>query len=159
MKTTFSLHVTAPIWQKRFTGLSEIIQKSLDVCDEELDPDSPTEVNFILTDDAESRTINQHYRQQDKATNVLSFPAQIPENIPISPKPLGDIYIAYETVMREAESQEKKPEHHLTHLIIHGLLHLYGYDHIDDEEAEEMEALEILILSKLSIQTPYDHSN
>jgi probable rRNA maturation factor len=159
MKTTFNLHITASIWQKSFTDLPETIQKSLDVCDEELDPDSPTEVNFILTDDAEIRTINQQYRQQDKATNVLSFPAQIPDNTPISPKPLGDIYIAYEIVIREAESQDKKPEHHLTHLIIHGLLHLYGYDHIDDDEAEEMEALEILILSKLSIQTPYNDSN
>ncbi len=109
----------------------------------------------MFTDDASIREINAEWRQQDKPTNVLSFPA-----FPVTPgeKPgpmLGDIVIARETVEREAVDLGKSFEEHLTHLLVHGFLHLLGYDHMETEEAEEMEALETRILASLGLSDPY----
>lgn len=116
------------------------------------------ELCVTLTNDAEIRTLNHAHRNQDKATNVLSFPdwdhyAHIPamgEHVPI-----GDIFMSFETIRDEARAQGKKLGHHLTHLTIHGFLHLLGYDHITDRDADIMETLEIKILKKLGIQNPY----
>ncbi len=118
-------------------------------------PPMPTEVSLVFTSDAEIRTINAEWRKQDKPTNVLSFPAY-----PIEPgdKPgpmLGDIIIARETVEREAVDLGKSFDDHLTHLMVHGFLHLFGYDHIEDDEAEEMEGLETRILAGLGLSDPY----
>lgn len=106
------------------------------------------EISVLLTDDAHIRVLNRDYRVKDKATNVLSFPQDEPEM-------LGDIILAYETVMREAAEQGKTFEAHLTHLLVHGCLHLLGYDHEEDDEAEEMEALEVEILAGLGVNNPY----
>lgn len=113
---------------------------------------------ILLSSDEEIAALNAQYRGQAKPTNVLSFPsADLPgehafgEDAPT----LGDIIIAYETVMREARDDEKDPLHHLSHLTVHGLLHLAGYDHDAEEEAEEMEALEREILAGLNIPDPY----
>ncbi|MEP7453182.1 rRNA maturation RNase YbeY [Phyllobacterium sp. SB3] len=116
-------------------------------------PDS--ELSLVFTDDAAIKELNNDWREKDKPTNVLSFPA-----FPIKPgqKPgpmLGDIVIARETVVREAEDEEKPFNHHLAHLIVHGFLHLLGYDHLTNEEAEEMEELERKILARLAIPDPY----
>lgn len=118
-------------------------------------PEEPPEVSLVFTDDASIREINAEWRQQDKPTNVLSFPA-----FPVMPgqKPgpmLGDIVIARETVEREAVDLGKSFEEHLTHLLVHGFLHLLGYDHMETEEAEEMEALETRILASLGLSDPY----
>ena len=118
-------------------------------------PEKPPEVSLVFTDDASIREINAEWRQQDKPTNVLSFPA-----FPVTPgeKPgpmLGDIVIARETVEREAVDLGKSFEEHLTHLLVHGFLHLLGYDHMETEEAEEMEALETRILASLGLSDPY----
>lgn len=115
----------------------------------------PLEVSLVFTDDAAIRDINREWRQQDKSTNVLSFPA-----FPLEPggKPgpmLGDIVLAHETIVREASELGKSFDEHLTHLLVHGFLHLFGYDHMDAEEAEEMEGLETRILSELGISDPY----
>ena len=113
-------------------------------------------------DDAAVRVLNARYRGKDAPTNVLSFPAAGPVIEPdIGPdaegetRSLGDIVLARETVMREAGEQAVDFSHHVTHLIVHGVLHLLGYDHGVDAEAEEMEALEIEILSELGIDNPY----
>jgi probable rRNA maturation factor len=111
------------------------------------------ELSVLLTDDAEIRMLNAQWRQQDKPTNVLSFPAPFVANM--QPKPLGDIVIAYETTAREAETEHKPFEHHLSHLTVHGFLHLLGYDHEIDNDAETMERLEREILSRLDIADPY----
>ena len=106
----------------------------------------------MLADDAFVQHLNKTWRGKDQPTNVLSFPAG--ENT-AGIDHLGDIVLALETITREAREQDKKPADHLTHLVVHGMLHLLGYDHEDDDEAEEMEALERRILAGLGIADPY----
>jgi probable rRNA maturation factor len=116
------------------------------------------EVAVMLTDDASIRELNKEFRGIDKPTNVLSFPApemDSADDDDTAPRALGDIAIAYETLRREADEEAKPFLHHLSHLAVHGFLHLVGYDHETDDEAEEMEALEITILSRLGIPDPY----
>ncbi|ROR98732.1 putative rRNA maturation factor [Sinobacterium caligoides] len=112
------------------------------------------ELSLRITDSAEVQELNRSYRQQDKPTNVLSFPADLPPelNIPL----LGDIIISAEVVDCEAQQQGKLAEAHWAHMVVHGTLHLLGYDHIDDDEAEEMEALETEILTSMGYPAPYD---
>lgn len=113
-----------------------------------------SEIAIALSSDAAIRELNVQFRGQDKPTNVLSFPAP-PLADAVASDASGDIIIAYETLLREAEAEGKAPLHHLAHLTVHGLLHLAGYDHDDDTEAEEMEALERSILHTLTIPDPY----
>jgi probable rRNA maturation factor len=118
-------------------------------------PKTATEVSLVFTDDAAIREINAEWRAQDKPTNVLSFPA-FPLQPGKMPGPmLGDIIIARETVEREAVDLEKSFSDHLTHLLVHGFLHLFGYDHMDEDEAEKMEDLETRILAQLGLSDPY----
>jgi probable rRNA maturation factor len=110
---------------------------------------------IVLTDDAAMRALNRNWRCKDAATNVLSFAAQGPRAAPGTPRLLGDIVIAYETTEREARAEHKPFAHHLAHLAVHGFLHLAGYDHQADDEADVMEKLETLILAQLAIPDPY----
>ena len=103
--------------------------------------------------DDESRNLNHQYRGKDKPTNVLSFPFESPPGIEMPL--LGDLVICAPVISREATEQGKTVENHYAHMIVHGILHLLGYDHIDDAEAQEMEALEIRILAELGIDDPY----
>jgi probable rRNA maturation factor len=116
------------------------------------------ELAVMLTDDAGIRTLNRNWRGQDKPTNVLSFPALQPpagREPDDAPRMLGDIAIAYETTRREADDEQTAFDHHLSHLAVHGFLHLVGYDHENDNDAEAMEALERTILAELGIPDPY----
>ena len=107
-------------------------------------------ITVLLTDDASIRQLNADFRGKDAATNVLSFPATE------SARPhLGDIALAYGVCAREAEAQGKPLAHHLMHLTVHGVLHLLGYDHQTDAEAEAMEGIERAVLSKLGVPDPY----
>jgi len=107
-------------------------------------------VTLLLTDDQAIKDLNRRFRQQDRPTNVLSFPApQNPERF------LGDIALAFGVCAREAEEQGKPLAHHLQHLVAHGVLHLLGYDHETDAQAEEMEGLERAVLAGLGIPDPY----
>ncbi|PZM12332.1 rRNA maturation RNase YbeY [Rhizobium tubonense] len=118
-------------------------------------PKMPTEVSLVFTDDASIREINAEWRDQDKPTNVLSFPA-FPLKPGGMPGPmLGDIVIARETVEREAVDLGKSFDDHLTHLMVHGFLHLFGYDHMNIAEAEIMEGFETRILASLGLSDPY----
>lgn len=114
-----------------------------------------TELSLVFTNDEQIQQLNAQWRNINKPTNVLSFPA-FPIEAGEQPGPmLGDIIIAFETVKREAEEENKEFSHHLTHMIVHGVLHLLGYDHEEDDEAEEMEAHERAILNRLNIADPY----
>ena len=107
-------------------------------------------VTLLLTDDQAIKDLNRRFRQQDRPTNVLSFPApQNPERF------LGDIALAFGVCAREAEEQGKPLAHHLQHLVAHGVLHLLGYDHETDAQAEEMEGLERAVLAGMGIPDPY----
>jgi probable rRNA maturation factor len=103
----------------------------------------------VLGDNAEIQRLNRDFRGKDTSTNVLSFPSDEPDE-------WGDIILAYETIADEALAQGKAFDAHLTHLLVHGMLHLLGYDHMDDAEAEQMEALEVEILAKLAVANPYE---
>lgn len=124
------------------------------------------ELSILLTDDQNIRILNKDYRGRDKATNVLSFPSLSEEDIdiflkqgsemPDFPVILGDIIFAWETIKRESLDQGKSLSDHFSHLCFHGMLHLMGYDHVEEARAVEMEALEKKLLSKLSIDDPYE---
>lgn len=112
-----------------------------------------TEVVVRIVDVHESAQLNKQYRHKPGPTNILSFPADIPESIGLNL--LGDLVVCAPVVEREALEQQKHLTHHWAHIIIHGVLHLLGYDHIEDDEAEEMENREINILQTLNISNPY----
>ena len=113
----------------------------------------PAELSIRIVDTDEGRGLNRDYRGKDYATNVLSFPAELPPGMSL---PLiGDLAICAPVVLREAAEQSKSARDHWAHLTVHGVLHLLGYDHIEDQEAEAMEALETRILAGLGIADPY----
>ena len=111
------------------------------------------ELSIRLVDADEGRELNRHYRDRDYATNVLSFPADLPPGIQLPL--LGDLVICVPVVVREAVEQAKPLKHHYAHMTVHGVLHLLGHDHIDDADAERMEALERKALAGLGIADPY----
>ena len=119
------------------------------------------EISIRLTSDDEVQTLNRQYRQQDKPTNVLSFPMVQPDLIDTLSNTddgevlLGDIVLAYETSEREAIARGVPTQAHATHLIVHGVLHLLGYDHMSDSEAEAMEAIERDVMASLGLHDPY----
>jgi len=120
-------------------------------------PAGPLSLALVLADDATVRALNRDYRGADKPTNVLAFAALEGETpaIPGEPVELGDVVVALETVLAEAQAQGKAPADHLAHLTVHGTLHLLGYDHQDDGEAEAMEGLEVRVLAGLGVADPY----
>ncbi len=134
------------------------IKKQIETTLRHVSFDVDCEIGIACVDLAESHELNLQYREKDKPTNVLSFPSDIPEEMLslLDAEPLGDLVICIPVVLQEAAEQQKTPTDHFTHLLVHGVLHLLGYDHETSEaEAEEMEALEIEILKKLGIANPY----
>ena len=105
-------------------------------------------ISILLTNDEHIQRLNHDFRQKDKPTNVLSFPSDEDDF-------LGDIAISFNTLEKEADEQDKEFIHHFIHMLIHGTLHLQGHDHIDDDDAEKMESLEIKILEDMGIKNPY----
>jgi len=127
------------------------IQLWVDTALEEIERD--TEIVVRIVDESESAELNEQYRHKQGATNILSFPVEIPEGIDLNL--LGDLVICAPVLEQEALQQNKILTHHWAHIIIHGALHLLGYDHLEDQQAEEMESKEIALLQKLNIPNPY----
>lgn len=127
-------------------NISESLEKAAGILENDF---SSQEVSVVLSNDKEVQALNKTFRHKDKPTNVLSFPSDLVEE-------LGDIILAYETVMKEATESHIPLLNHTRHLIIHGFLHLLGYDHEEEKEAEKMEAMEIKILKSLNIKNPYE---
>jgi len=117
------------------------------------DYEQDTEIVVRIVDEQESAELNEQYRHKSGPTNILSFPVDLPEGIELDL--LGDLVICAPVLEKEALEQDKLLAHHWAHIIVHGVLHLLGYDHIDDDEAELMENKEIAILNKLHINNPY----
>jgi len=157
MSVTIDIIVTAPCWERQ-AGLDELTEITVRECVAQtaapLARDCELSVNF--TDDATIRELNAQWRGIDKPTNVLSFETPGPLERRLA---LGDIVIAHETVAREAAEQDKSFDAHLTHLLIHGFLHLIGYDHQTPREADAMEALERRIAAALGLGDPYEGSD
>jgi probable rRNA maturation factor len=155
LEVEIALAVETPGWPDE-AELEQLVRRTVDAVGSELALRSknPTELGVTFTDDAAIRGLNAQWRGQDKPTNVLSFPA-FPDAGDGIPPMLGDIVLARETIEREAALDGKPFDHHLTHLVAHGLLHLLGHDHETDEEAEEMEGAERRILASLAIPDPY----
>ena len=150
--------VVADCWQAE-PDAEAVVHRAITAAAETVDADvGDAELAVMLTDDAGIRTLNGNWRGIDKPTNVLSFPALQPTG-PVgpddAPRMLGDIAIAYQTTRKEADDEQRPFDHHLSHLTVHGFLHLIGYDHENDDDAEAMEALERQILAQLGIPDPY----
>lgn len=127
-------------------------------CESSLSPEySESEIALRIVDDAEMLELNSQFRQKEATTNVLSFPAELPYELPpeLELNELGDIVICASVVKNEAEAQGKMAEAHWAHMVVHGTLHLQGYDHIDAKDADEMEALEDQIITGLGFPAPY----
>jgi probable rRNA maturation factor len=152
----FDLTVEAGDWPDE-AALTALVEQAVAAAFAELAPARPgeSELGVVFTDDARIRELNAGWRGKDKATNVLSFPAFPETKTGPLPPLLGDIVLAAETVASEAVLESKPVENHISHLVVHGMLHLLGYDHETDAEAEEMEALERRILARLAIPDPY----
>jgi probable rRNA maturation factor len=150
--------VVADCWQGE-PDAEAVIHRAIEIAAEIADTDAgEAELAVMLTDDSGIRTLNSNWRGIDKPTNVLSFPALQPAvsgGPDDAPRMLGDIAIAYETMRKEASDEQKPFDHHLSHLAVHGFLHLIGHDHENDADAEIMEALETQILAQLGIPDPY----
>jgi probable rRNA maturation factor len=119
------------------------------------DVSNDSEIVLRIVDEAESAALNQQYRHKAGSTNILSFPSDLPEDVELDADWLGDLVVCAPVLAREAQEQHKRLHDHWAHIVIHGILHLLGYDHIEPEDAEAMEALEIRILQQLDINNPY----
>jgi probable rRNA maturation factor len=144
--------VESPLWKGQRSAKSVLHQAITAAA--AVVPGTAGELAIVLTDDAAIRTLNRTWRAKDEPTNVLSFPSPRSPGRGTPPL-LGDIVIAYETTAREASAERKPFRHHLAHLAVHGFLHLAGYDHEADEEAEAMEKIEIDVLARLKVPNPY----
>ena len=152
MNVTVDLAIENPSWTA-LDDLQALAERAAEAALREagFDPEEDVELSCLFSDDASVRKLNAQWRGMDKPTNVLSFPATGPGAELL----LGDVVLAFETVAREAAAEDKPIRDHVSHLIVHGVLHLVGHDHEVDEEADTMEALEIRALDRLGLANPY----
>lgn len=170
-KTQLIISLNEPAWEDALPDIgqvaNEVVVNAIEFVaanEEDVDflkTDKPLIVNLCLSDDNEVHTLNREFREMDKPTNVLSFAnidaPDFEENLERYEEiELGDIIIALETMQREAAEKQISLHDHFCHLLTHGVLHLLGFDHIDDDEAEYMEEYEINILKQLNINNPYE---
>ena len=154
---TVEVTIPCPLWESASADAAALAETAARLALLQSDAAPTSVVDVTLTDDAALRALNRTWRGKDAPTNVLAFPAADPA-IPRpdgAPLLLGDVILAYETVAREAAEQHKPLADHLRHLVVHGVLHLLGYDHTEPANAAVMEAREIAILAELGVPNPY----
>ena len=153
---TIEVTIEAPAWQSAVTDPLQLCRRAVSAVLSREVSAAAVEVGVVLADDARVRALNRDFRGQDRATNVLSFPTgETAAPMIGQPLILGDVVVALETMQREATADGTPLGHHLTHLVVHGTLHLLGYDHESDDEAERMEAREVELLAALGVADPY----
>ncbi|GJD51316.1 Endoribonuclease YbeY [Methylobacterium crusticola] len=141
-------------WAGAVPDLDAVVARAVEAALAVVPPGAPVEISVVLTDDPAVRELNRTWRGKDAPTNVLSFPVGHPHGGGL--RALGDVVLAYDTMLRESGEQSKPLGHHLAHLVVHGTLHLLGHDHETGEaEADAMEALEIAALRRLGVPDPY----
>jgi len=168
--TEFAIAVRthSPLWRAGLPDASTIVEGAARAALTGAQATGPLEVSFLLANDARVQRLNRDFRGQDKPTNVLAFPAEdgdapaedgksiaAPEDFGTGPRLLGDVVFAFETLDREAGAQSKRLSDHLSHLTVHGVLHLLGYGHDAACEADRMERLETRVLCELGVADPY----
>ncbi|HEX8417998.1 MAG TPA: rRNA maturation RNase YbeY [Methylobacterium sp.] len=158
ISTEIDIAIEDERWATAAPGLDAFVARAVEAA-LAIAPDAPAypvEISILLTDDATVQDLNRTWRGKDSPTNVLSFPAPPQPVHAGAARPLGDVVLAYDTMLRESAEQSKPLDHHLAHLLVHGTLHLLGQDHETGEsEAEAMEALETAALRRLGIPDPY----
>ena len=152
--------VNDDLWHEKISELDllikNVINDVLSFLSAELYTSNKYNIAIVLTNDDEIQHLNKQFRQQDKATNVLSFPSGDEPQKEKSNHSLGDVILSITTLEREAIEQSKSLQNHVSHMLVHGVLHLLGFDHMKAEEATEMESLEIEILANMRINNPYE---
>jgi probable rRNA maturation factor len=151
VSVTIDITVAAAAW-KKLADAESIVRRAIETALDDAG-ESEGEVGIVLCEDARMQELNRTWRGKDKPTNVLSFPASASGGG--TSRHFGDIVLAYETLTREAKVEGKTPEAHLSHLAVHGMLHLLGFDHVNDGDADKMENRERKILARLGIPDPY----
>ncbi|MBU0800617.1 MAG: rRNA maturation RNase YbeY [Alphaproteobacteria bacterium] len=165
MELSIDINILAGGWEATGLPLDELVNSAIAAAIAHAEhPDDimgrDIELSVVLTDDKTVQTLNAEYRGKDKPTNVLSF-ATLDGDDPLPPEGpihIGDIVLAFETLEREAAELQKPLSDHLTHLLVHGTLHLLGYDHENDSDANVMESLEITVLEIFGIENPYSET-
>lgn len=142
-----ALDSTSPIAEDAITQWAQLALRDHKAC---------AELTIRLVSTAEMTQLNYSYRNKNKTTNVLAFPCMLPDHIELEHPLLGDIIICPEVLLAESKEQHKSLEEHWALIVIHGVLHLLGYDHIEDNDAAVMQALEIKLLAELGYTNPYD---
>ena len=153
MTTAIAVQIADPRWRRRLPEVVRMVRRAARAALAIRRGPARAELSIVLTDDARVQVLNRDYRHRDAPTNVLSFPAEAAT--PDGTIVLGDVVLAFETCVTEAKAQAKTLRAHLSHLVVHGILHLLGHDHVSARAAERMEALERRILAKLAIADPY----
>ncbi|MCL4153514.1 UNVERIFIED_CONTAM: hypothetical protein GTU68_006105 [Idotea baltica] len=142
-------------WQAAVPDASEQAERAVRAAFSEVGFDESATLCVLLADDDHVQSLNNAYRGKDQPTNVLSFPTEDAPTIPGFPRVLGDVVLAFDTVQRESDTFERSIVNHFLHLIVHASLHLIGYTHEAEQEADRMEAFEISVLAKLGVPDPY----
>ena len=158
-RASIPVAVLAPAWRERLPRVESLARSAAEAClGAAGHPGGEVEISIVLADNATQQKLNRDYRGRDVPTNVLSFASSATGNgagEAAGPILLGDVVLAYETVRREARDQGKPLPDHVSHLVVHGVLHLLGYDHEAEAEAEEMERIEVAVLDGLGVADPY----
>ncbi len=154
-RLTVDVTIAADDWRRMLPDAEAAVRGAAEAAWRSLDPAGPAEVSVLLTDDETVRQLNARHRGIDRPTNVLSFALGETAPGPGQPSMLGDVVLAAGVVAREAAAQGKPAARHISHLVVHGMLHLLGYDHETDSQAETMEALELRVLAGLGFPNPY----